>query len=411
MNVEVNSTNPTVKAIISGTAPRPAQLAAARGILPLPQSDLLEILVSLADGGDAELAENSRQTLASQNTEELESNIKSGQLAPNVLSYFALQENLSNPLYEAILTSPKTPHSAIVKFARNSREGDLIELISLNQQLLIQNPAIIDAIIANPFRTAEAERRAAETKREFFEKERGAQQIANELRAQGKNAAAEFIEQADFSKDLQDFASDTNLTYEDAMLLAEHIEVSDAETDDSWLGLEYLEDIYEESEQQRQEIVDKILGEFRLEDENSITGDRVSMIQRIMRMTMKDRIKLAGKGDREARNILVRDPNRVVAQAVIKNAKITDQEVEKIAAMRTVPEDVLRQIFINKKWARNYSIMHNLARNPRTSIANAMNILSRLQLKDLEAIGKNRNVAEAIRKQSARLASLRKGSR
>ncbi|MEO6590591.1 MAG: hypothetical protein ABIP06_14945 [Pyrinomonadaceae bacterium] len=411
MNVEVNSTNPTVRAIISGSVPRPAQLAAARGILPLPQSDLLEILVSLATGDDTELSTTARQTLALQNNDELELNVKSGQIAPNVLSYFSVQENLSVPVYEAILTNPKTPQSAVVNFARTSQNGELLELVSQNQQLLIQTPAIIDAIIANPFRTAEAERRAAEIKREFFEKERGAQQIANELRAQGKNAAAEFIEQAEFSKDLQDFATETNLSYEDAMLLAELIEVSDAETDDSWLALEYLEDIYEETEQQRQEIVDKILGEFKLEDENSISGDRVSMIQRIMRMTMKDRIKLAGKGDREARNILVRDPNRIVAQAVIKNAKITDQEVEKIAAMRTVPEDVLRQIFVNKKWARNYTVMHNLARNPRTSIANAMNILTRLQLKDLDAIAKNRNVAEAVRKQSARLVSLRKGGR
>ena len=210
---------------------------------------------------------------------------------------------------------------------------------------------------------------------------------------------------------MQDFATETNLSYEDALLLAEHIEVTDAETDDSWLALEYLEDIYEETEEQRQEIVDKILGEFKLEDESEISDDRISMIQRIMRMTMKDRIKLAAKGDREARNILVRDPNRVVAQAVIQNTKITEQEVEKIAAMRTVPEDVLRQIFINRKWARNYSIMHNLARNPRTSISNSMNILTRLQLKDLDAIAKNRNVPEAVRKQSARLSSLRKGGR
>lgn len=411
MNTEVSSTNPTVKAIISGTAPRPAQLAAARGILPLPQTDLLEILVALAEGGDEELSSNARQTLASQNADELEINVKSGQLAPPVLAYFAGQENLPVPVYEAILTNPKTPPDAITKFARNTREGRLLELISLNQQLLIQTPAIIDAIISNQFRTAEAERRAAETKREFFEKERGAQQIANELRARGKEAAAEFIEQAEFSKDLQEFASETNLSYEDALLLAEHIEVSDAETDDSWLGLEYLEDIYEESDEQRQEIVNKILGEFRLEDENELSNDRVSMIQRIMRMTMKDRIKLAMKGDREARNILVRDPNRIVAQAVIQNAKITEQEVEKIAAMRTVPEDVLRQIFINKKWARNYTIMHNLARNPRTPISNSMNILTRLQLKDLDAIAKNRNVPEAVRKQSARLLALRKGGR
>ncbi len=410
MNVEINSTNPTVKAIISGSAPRPAQLAAARGILPLPQTDLLEILAVLAHSEDEELSTNARRTLASQKEDELESNIKSGQLAPNVLAYFAEAENLSAPVYEAILSNPKTPHGAIVKFARNSKDGSLLELISLNQQLLIQNPAIIDAISANPHRTAEADRRAAETKREFFEKERGAQQIANELRARGKDAAAEFIEQAEFSKNLDDSPASAKLGYEDAILLAEHIEVPDSETDDSWLALEYIEDIYEESEEQREEIVNKILGEFKF-DENDLSNDRVAMIQRIMRMTMKDRIKLAVKGDREARNILVRDPNRVVAQAVIQNAKITEQEVEKIAAMRTAPEDVLRQIFINKKWARNYAIMHNLARNPRTPIANSMNILNRLQVKDLDAIIKNRNVAEAVRKQAQRLSNLRKGGR
>lgn len=407
MSIEVNSTNPTVKAIIMGTAPRPAQLAAARGILPLPQNDLLEILVALAVNSDEEISSNARQTLNTQNASDLEVNIRSGEIAPSVLAFFSRQQNLSGQVYEAILTNPKTPDSAIINFARTSRSGELLELISFNQQLLIKAPAIIDAIISNPYRTAEAERRVSETKREFFEKERGAQQIANELRAQGKEAAAEFIEQSETLNDSQDSA----MSYEDMLLLAEHIESTDAETDDSWLALEYLEDIYEESDEQRQEIVDKILGEFQVEEDSEVAGERVAMIQRIMRMKMKDRIKLAIKGDREARNILVRDPNRVVAQAVIQNAKITEQEVEKIAAMRTVPEDVLRQIFINKKWARNYTIMHNLARNPRTSIANAMNILTRLQLKDLQGIAKNRNVPEAVRKQAARLVNLRKGSR
>ena len=40
MYFEVNSTNPVVKAVIAGTAPQPAKLAAARGMLPLPQNDL-----------------------------------------------------------------------------------------------------------------------------------------------------------------------------------------------------------------------------------------------------------------------------------------------------------------------------------------------------------------------------------
>lgn len=404
MEIEITSTNPAVKAIITGTAPRPACLAAARGILPLPQNDLLEILVAMAVGTDAELSENARTTLASQNEADLEGFVTSGETAQHVLTYLIGEEHLPKRVHEAILTNPRTPASAIVNFSRTSKNGDLLELISFNQQLMIQNPAIIDALIGNPYRTAEAERRASEIKREFFEKERGAQQIANELRAQGKEAAAEFIEQAEFGEGLET----GEFSFEDAILLAEHIEVPDSETDDSWLGLDYLEELYEESEEQRAAIVDKILGELKMEGDD-IGHDRISMLNRIIKMKMKDRMKLALKGDREARNILIRDPNKLVAQAVVNNARITEQEIEKIAAMRTVPEDVLRIIAINRNWARNYVIVHNLARNPRTPLANAMTILTRMQLRDLAALSKNRNVSEAIRKQALRLAQARTG--
>lgn len=408
MSEQINSTNPTVKAIVSGNAPRPAALAAARGILPLPQNDLLEVLVFLTKNEDTELAESAKNTLVSQDEKNLEILVKNNQISSNVLEFYADQEYLSQPIKETILSNPQTPPQAVVKFARNTRNGDLLEFISFNQQLLIRIPAIIDAIINNPFRTAEAERRAQETKREFFEKERGAQQILNELRSRGKDAAAEFIERADFSRNLQDVSTDGNLSYKDAILIAEHIEVPDAETDDSWLSLEYIEEIYEETEEKREEIVNKILGEFQFEEE-SLSGERISMINRIMRMNMKDRIRLAMKGDREARNILIRDPNRVVAQAVIKNPRITDQEIEKIASMRTVPEDVLRQIAINRQWARNYSVIHNLARNPRVPVGNVMGILTRLQQRDLLALSKNRNISDAVRRQAGRIAVMRKG--
>jgi hypothetical protein len=204
MNYEINSTNPVVKAIISGTAPRPAQLAAARGILPLPQSDLLEILVTLVQNTDPELADNARSTLAAQDKGELETIVKSSDTAPRVLAYFAESDDQPKTVHEAILANPKTPDKAIINFARHTSNGELLEFIALNQQLLIGTPQILDAIINNPYRTAEAERRAAEIRREFFQKERGAEQIANELRARGKEAAAEFIESADFGAQLQE---------------------------------------------------------------------------------------------------------------------------------------------------------------------------------------------------------------
>lgn len=404
MSLGIESANPVVKAIVEGTAPRPAIVAASRGVLPLPQSDLLEVLVNFAKSPDAELADNARQTLSAQDTAALEGAMRTPEVAASVLDYFAQRPGMPVGVYEAIITNEKTSADTFIRFARTSTSGEMLERLALNQQLLIRTPALIDAIIANPNRTSEAERRATETKREFFEKERGAQQIANELRAQGKEAAAEFIEQAEFAQDLD--ASGIDL--DDALFLASMIEVPDSETDDSWLGLEYIEEIYEESPEQRQAVVEKIIGELKFED-GEIGSERVSVLNRILKMGMKDRVKLATKGDREARNILIRDPNRIVAAAVVQNPRITEQEMEKIAAMRSVPEDILRMIANDRQWARSYPIVHNLARNPRTPIANVMTILSRLQLRDLAALSKNKNVSDAVRRQSLRLSQARTG--
>lgn len=407
MNQEVNSTNSVVRAIAEGSAPRPAQLAAAKGLLPIPQTDLLEALVILARHEDPELAAAAAETLGAQDEEKLRSVVSSEEAAPQVLHYFVTQKTYTADIYEAIIANPRTPGEAIVQFARQVADGGLLEVLSFNQQLLIQTPAIIDAIIANPYRTAEAERRASEIKREFFEKERGAEQIARELRAQGKEAAAEFIETAELAEGLTEDEADQAL--EDALFLADMIEVPDADIDDSWLSLEYIEEIYEESDEQRKAAFSKILGELKAEDEDDLSTERISMLSKIMNMNMKDRIRMAMKGNREARNILIRDPNRVVAQAVIQNPKITEQEVEKITKMRTVPEDVLRQIANNRQWARSYVIIHNLALNPRTPVGNAMNILPRLQLRDLLAMSKNKNIPDAIRRHAQRLGNARVG--
>lgn len=407
MNYDIASANPVVKSVIEGSAPRPARLAASRGALPLAHADLLEILVHFAEGSDPELKENAKATLGSQTAETIEATVRSDEIAPGVLAYFAGQSGLPPSVHEAIILNTRTPVAAVTEVARHTQSGPLLELISFNQQLLIQNPAIIDAILANGVRTAEAERRATETKREFFEKERGAQQIANELRAQGNGAAAEFIEQAEFASD----PDSAGLSLEDAALIARMIEVPDRETDDSWLSLEYIEEIYEETEEQRQAAIGKIIGELKMEDGDELSSERVSMINRIMKMGVKDRVKLGMKGDREARNILIRDPNRLVSSAVINNPRITEQEIEMISAMRSIPEEILRQIAANRLWARNYNIVHSLARNPRTPLANVITILSRLQLRDLVALTKNRNVSDNVRRQALRLATQRTGGK
>lgn len=401
MSTSITSKHPVVIAVLSGKAPTPARDAAARGMLPIPQADLLEVLVGLTAQGEAGVADVAAATLAAQETEGFAELASSAETAPTVLGYFTTRLDLPRPILEAVTVNANTPDEAITSLAMTTPDGGLLELIASFQQRLIRAPLIIDALLKNPARTKETERRARETREEFFEKERGAAQIAGELRAQGKVAAAEFMETA------ESFGEPGGLTVDDAWFLAQHIEVTDDDIDDSWLALEILEELQDESLEQRAANADRIIGETQFEE--AATAERVSLIRRIMMMNVKDRMKLGMKGDREARGILIRDANKIVSSAVINNPRITEQEVEKIAAMRTVSDEVLRLIGMNRTWARVYPIIHNLVRNPRTPLPTAVTILPRIQTRDLKNISQNRNVSEAVRRQGQRLLTAREG--
>ena len=391
-----------MQAIVSGSAPQPARLAAARGMLPLPQADLLEVLVALRRNEDSEIAEAANETLETQEPGDLLIAAKADDTSVAVLGYLATSTKLSREVHEAVALNNRTSDEGIAALAAATTHGPILELLALNQQRLVRAPAIIEAILANPARTGEAERRARETHREFFEKERGAQQIVDELRAQGKTAAAEFFATAELT-----VAGET-LSADDAWLIAQHIEVSDDEIDDSWLPAERYEELMGETVEQRRANVEGVLKNEKLEG-GTATPERVSMIRRIMFMGPKDRMKLAMKGDREARSILIRDSNKVVSCGVIHNPRVTEQEAELIAAMRTVDGEVLRQVSLNRAWARKYPVIHNLVRNPRTPLPSVVSILPRIQTKDLLNLVQNRNISEAARKQALRLTHTRAG--
>jgi hypothetical protein len=400
--LDTTSTNPVVQSIISGDAPSSARMAAARGMLPLAQADLLEVLIHLRSDGDEKVAAAAQATLAEQEPNDLLGVARASDAPAGVLGYFASLRTAPRELHEAVLDHNNTPDDAIALLAGSSTNGSLLEMIAINQQRLIRAPQIIDAILINPARTPEAERRAKETREEFFEKERGARQIAEELRARGNNAAAEFFESAETSP------LTGAMSFDDAWLIAQHIEVSDADIDDSWLAREFIEEMMIETPEQIAANAQAVLNAENLEGD--VSPERISLIRRIMFMTVKDRIKLGLKGDREARGILIRDTNKVVATAVMHNPRMTDKEVENIAAMRTVSDEVLRLIGMNRAWARSYPIIHNLVRNPRAPLATAVQILPRIRTKDLQAISLNRNVSDAVRRQALRLAEVRKPS-
>jgi hypothetical protein len=127
------------------------------------------------------------------------------------------------------------------------------------------------------------------------------------------------------------------------------------------------------------------------------TLDRDSIQTKISKMSFTERLKAATKGNSEMRAILVRDTNKMIAAAVMSSPKLTEQEIESFSRMGSVSEDILRIIAHNRKWMKNYKICLGITKNPKTPVAISMNLLQRIQQKDLTQMAIDRNIPEPLR--------------
>lgn len=131
--------------------------------------------------------------------------------------------------------------------------------------------------------------------------------------------------------------------------------------------------------------------------EGESADSALSLTQQVQQMTIVERVRAAMKGSREIRAMLVRDPNKMVSSAVLASPKLTMAEVEAIAKMANVAEDVLRAIGQNRGWVKNYAVAASLTRNPKTPVAMSLNLLQRLIERDVRALSVDRNVPEPLR--------------
>jgi hypothetical protein len=130
---------------------------------------------------------------------------------------------------------------------------------------------------------------------------------------------------------------------------------------------------------------------------------RVTLLQKLSRMRVADRVQVALKGGREERMTLIRDPCKVVQRAVLQSSRITDREVESFAAMASLSDEILRLIATHRNFRRNYIVVRNLINNPKTPLDVSLHLLPTIKVTDLKTLTMNRNVPETLRNASIRL--------
>ncbi len=148
-------------------------------------------------------------------------------------------------------------------------------------------------------------------------------------------------------------------------------------------------------------------------DEEDYSGDfeetkNVTKQQMVLELDISEKIKYAMTGDKEWRTILIKDSNKMVSGAVLKNPRITEGEVLFQAQNRSASEEIIRLILLEREWMKNYAIRHALVVHPRTPVPTAMRLLGTLHEKDVQKLAKSRNVSSAITNACRRMLATKK---
>jgi hypothetical protein len=149
--------------------------------------------------------------------------------------------------------------------------------------------------------------------------------------------------------------------------------------------------------------------EKELDDDEKEERGR-NIMARVGKMSIMEKMKLARFGNTDARALLVRDRNKLVASAAIRNPKIGDAEIEGYARSRQLSDEVIRIISNNKQWTRNYAVKRGLVMNPKCPQGTAIKFLNFLTDRDLGALMRSRDVPGPISVQARRLLA-RKGKK
>ena len=129
----------------------------------------------------------------------------------------------------------------------------------------------------------------------------------------------------------------------------------------------------------------------------------LSLYQKVQAMTVPEKIQLALKGDKEARDLLIRDSNKMVSTAVIKSPKISESEVLQIAQSTSVDEDILRTISKSNEWMGKYKIKLNLVNNAKTPLDISMKLVSSLRDRDMRLLAKSKNISPVLATKAKKL--------
>ncbi len=341
--------SPQAERYVRRDAPVEVRRLAAGGALPLPPVELATVLFALTHDPDDEVKARARESLESLPATVCDA-VLTGDAHPAVLAYLAHAFKDDSDRLERIALNAAADDRTIV-FLASLPHKRVVEIVAANQTRLLRCSEIVEVLGENPATS----RSTIDRILSFLGFEKHAAEVSEE--SDGLLPPAEISDEAAAAA-LRAFLGDEGGFA--ASLIEEHEGDLDPEA----------------------------------------AGNLFALIQK---MSVMQKIKLARMGNKEARGLLVRDRNRLVATAAIRSPKITENEVESFAKARNLSEEVLRVIANNREWTRNYGVKLGLSTNPKCPVGTSLKFLNFLHERELRAIMKSKDVPSVVSTHARRL--------
>jgi hypothetical protein len=356
--IDPGELSPQAQRILGADTPAPARMMAARGILPgLKPAEIVTVVAALAAAsGDGQVAEAAWQTLRKLPPPVIQGAL-AADLQPGVIDPLARAYVSDLELLARLLVMPRIAQPTLEYLAENASE-QLGELIATNEQRMLAMPAVIEKLYMNRrVRASTASRLLELAVRNKIvlaipAYEQAAQAIMNEL-----------------VPEPSDEPTPDDLLFQEVDRLAEAVQLDD-ENDDTH--------------------------EIDEEGEEHVKKKFLPVHAAIAQMSVTDKIRRATLGTSAERLLLVRDPNRLVASAAVHSPLMNENDAVKITASRSVSDEVLRLIALNRELTRSYQVKMNLVMNPRTPFSFAARLVPHLRDNDLRSLSRSKNVPSSI---------------
>ncbi len=131
--------------------------------------------------------------------------------------------------------------------------------------------------------------------------------------------------------------------------------------------------------------------------------DSESVFHTISKMTTPEKVQLAVKGNREERRVLMKDTHYMVHPYVLKNPRITIEEVATISRMPSITADMILTIAGTSEWMGNHGVRMAILKNPKTPMPIVQKHMGSLNDTELTTIAKSDGVRDGVSRLAKRI--------